>query len=370
MGRHLGSVDRLVTILENAQVPVGAVRERLGIPGMTAEVADNFRDKARMKAGVRGRRRAVRRQRSASLEGTTRRRSLSAVGYPFVAKPPAGAGARNTFRVDGPDQLAELAARCAADCRRADGPRGVRARRGALVRQRRRRRRAASGTRSAGTCRARSTCSSHPWIQWCVLLPAPDRRADVSPRSPGSATTPSHRSGCSTGLSHLEWFRRDDGSVAVSEVGARPPGAQFMTLMSFAHDIDMYAAWARLAVDEQFDPPHRGCAVGAAYLRAQGPGRAIIAAHGLDQVSRDDALARRRRPPARRRRPSDRHVRGRRLRHRPRPRHRCRRAGARRADLDDPAGDGLMDVHCVPRPRRPHVAARSLALARSHEATG
>ena len=26
-----------------------------------------------------------------------------------------------------------------------------------------------------------------------------------------------------TGLSHLEWFRRGDGSVAISEVGARPP---------------------------------------------------------------------------------------------------------------------------------------------------
>ena len=27
-------------------------------------------------------------------------------------------------------------------------------------------------------------------------------------------------------LTHMEWFRRPDGSVAVSEVGARPPGAQ------------------------------------------------------------------------------------------------------------------------------------------------
>ena len=60
-----------------------------------------------------------------------------------------------------------------------------------------------------------------------------------------------------------------------------------MTLLSFAHDIDMYAAWACLAVEEQFDAPHRGWAVGAAYLRAQGPGRSIIAAHGLDQVSQE-----------------------------------------------------------------------------------
>jgi hypothetical protein len=83
----------------------------------------------------------------------------------------------------------------------------------------------------------------------------------------------------------MEWFRRADGGIAVSEIGARPPGAQFMTLMSFAHEVDMYAAWARLVVSDQFDPPPRRYAVGAAYLRAQGQGRSIVAAHGLDAVS-------------------------------------------------------------------------------------
>ena len=58
-----------------------------------------------------------------------------------------------------------------------------------------------------------------------------------------------------------------------------------MTLMSWAHDTDLYAAWARLAVHDQFDPPPRQYAVGAAYLRAQGAGRSIRAVHGLDLVS-------------------------------------------------------------------------------------
>ena len=89
--------------------------------------------------------------------------------------------------------------------------------------------------------------------------------------------------GLRTGLSHMEWFRRADGSVAISEVGARPPGAQFMTLMSFAHDVDMYAAWARPRRDATSSTrPPRRYAVGAAYLRAQGQGRSIVAAHGLD----------------------------------------------------------------------------------------
>jgi hypothetical protein len=79
--------------------------------------------------------------------------------------------------------------------------------------------------------------------------------------------------GMGTGLSHMEWFRRTDGSVAVSEVGARPPGAQFTTLISYAHDVDFYAAWARLLVFEEFDPPPRRYAAGIAFLRGQGEGR-------------------------------------------------------------------------------------------------
>ena len=93
--------------------------------------------------------------------------------------------------------------------------------------------------------------------------------------------------GLVSGFSHMEWFRRADGSVAVSEVGARPPGAQFTTLMSFAHDVDLYASWAHLMVYDEFDPPERRWAVGAAYLRPQGHGH-IRAVHGVDQL--DPAL--------------------------------------------------------------------------------
>ena len=130
------------------------------------------------------------------------------------------------------------------------------------------------------------TVLEHPWIQWCVVLPR-----DIS----GPEFDPIRRAGVDalrvlgmhTGLSHMEWFRRADGSVAVSEVGARPPGAQFSTLMSFAHDVDMYEAWARLMVYDTFDPPERKWAVGAAYLRPQGHGR-IRAVHGIDRL--DPAL--------------------------------------------------------------------------------
>ena len=45
LGGHLGPVQRLLAVLEQLQVPLGQVREHLGIPGMDAATAHNFRDK-------------------------------------------------------------------------------------------------------------------------------------------------------------------------------------------------------------------------------------------------------------------------------------------------------------------------------------
>jgi len=92
--------------------------------------------------------------------------------------------------------------------------------------------------------------------------------------------------GMGSGLTHMEWFRRTDGSIAVSEVAARPPGAQFTTLMSYAHDADFYSAWARLMMFDEFEPVPRRYAAGIAYLRGQGRGR-VVTVHGLAQAQEE-----------------------------------------------------------------------------------
>jgi formate-dependent phosphoribosylglycinamide formyltransferase (GAR transformylase) len=122
----------------------------------------------------------------------------------------------------------------------------------------------------------------NPWIQWCVVLPR-----DVSGPEYAAIHSMGPRAlealGMSTGLTHMEWFRRRDGSIAISEVAARPPGAQFSTLISYAHDLDLYRAWARAVVCDQFESAPRRHAVGAAYLRGQGQGR-VKAVHGLESA--------------------------------------------------------------------------------------
>ena len=84
----------------------------------------------------------------------------------------------------------------------------------------------------------------------------------------------------------MEWFARPDGSVAVSEVGARPPGAQLASMIGFSHDVDFYSMWAELVLLGTFDPPERVYATGTAYLRGQGRGQ-VRTVHGVDELQRE-----------------------------------------------------------------------------------
>ena len=122
----------------------------------------------------------------------------------------------------------------------------------------------------------------NPWMQWVVLLP----RDINGPEYVGIrqvAPVALRALGLDTGLTHMEWFRRPDGSVAVSEVGARPPGAQITSMLCYAHDFDLYRAWAKLMIDGTFAPPVRQWSAGTVYLRGQGAGL-VRAVHGLDRL--------------------------------------------------------------------------------------
>ena len=87
-------------------------------------------------------------------------------------------------------------------------------------------------------------------------------------------------------LTHMEWFHRPDGSIAVSEVAARPPGAQITSMLGYVHEVDFYRLWAELVILGTFDPPERQFAAGTAYLRGQGRGR-VRAVHGVEELQRE-----------------------------------------------------------------------------------
>ena len=55
------------------------------------------------------------------------------------------------------------------------------------------------------------------------------RATSTGPSSPTRASSASRAVkalGLETGFTHMEWFRRDDGSLAIGEIAARPPGRE------------------------------------------------------------------------------------------------------------------------------------------------
>ena len=278
-----GPVDRLIGVLEQLQVPLAEARSQLGLPGLSVDAALNFRDKARMKDRMRAVELPCARHRLATTVEDVKA-FIDEVGFPIIMKPTAGAGAQNTFRLD---HLAQLSEAMAVFPPNREQPMLLEE---FILGEEH----SFDAVCVGGECVWHSISRYSPgplevmendWIQWAVLLP---RQIDGPQydeiRKVGTRTLSAL--GLDTGLAHMEWFRREDGSVAISEVGARPPGAQFTTLLSHAHDTDMYADWSRLSITDEFTPPTRKWAVGAAYLRGQGNGR-VVRVTGLDRAQEE-----------------------------------------------------------------------------------
>lgn len=280
----VGQVERLLGILEPLQEPLAVVRERLRIRGMDSSTARNFRDKARMKDLFVANDIGCARHHLAT-SGPEAVAAAHRIGFPLVVKPPAGAGAKATVRCA---DLAALQQALAATPPTAGRP--------VLLEEFVQGREYSFDTITLhGQPVFHNICSYHPtplqvlendWIQWCVVLPRDLSAAEFAPIFRAGPRALSVL-GMWTGMSHMEWFRRADGSIAIGEVAARPPGAQFTSLIGYAHDRDMYRAYAELMVHERFVPTERRYAAGAAYLRAQGGGAKITAVHGLDEVRRE-----------------------------------------------------------------------------------
>ena len=104
LGAQLGPAQALLAVLEQLQVPLAQVREHLGIGGIDVATAHNFRDKAQMKSVLRAAGVPCARHRLADSAAAAAGFAAE-VGFPLVVKPPAGAGAKSTFRLDDTDDL-------------------------------------------------------------------------------------------------------------------------------------------------------------------------------------------------------------------------------------------------------------------------
>jgi hypothetical protein len=281
--RRHGAPVRILGILEAMQVQLAQVRQHFGVPGASVEIAETFRDKSRMKAALAKAGLPVARNRLLT-NAADAKAFAHEVGFPMVLKPPAGMGAKATFRVR---SLMELGGAL-------DGM-GASPRNPVLAEEFLTGREFSFETITVGGVPRVQSVSHYlpscleavenPWIQWCCMLPrdisGPEYNEikDVAARAVKAL-------GLVDGMTHMEWFQRPDGSPAIGEIAMRPPGACISPMTGYAHDEDLFSAWVRAMVFSEFEGAwERKFAVGTAFLRGMGRGR-VAGVTGIGDLQR------------------------------------------------------------------------------------
>jgi D-alanine-D-alanine ligase-like ATP-grasp enzyme len=268
--RH-GEPFRIVGLLEAMMVQLAETRAHFGVPGTDVKTTTLFREKAQMKDALRAAGLPVARHKL--LHSAEDARAFAAeVGFPMILKPPAGLGARSTFRVATPEGLVGALAEMRVSTERP-----------MLAEEMLRGKEHSFETITVdGEPRACSFGSylpgclevlENPWIQWTCMLP---REIDtpVFERARQMGFEAIRVLGLRDGMTHMEWFEREDGSLAIGEIAQRPPGPQLCQMTGLVHDVDIYRAWARAVVDGAFDAPwERRHAAATLFVRGMGRGR-------------------------------------------------------------------------------------------------
>lgn len=279
--RRHGQPFRIIGILEMLQVNLAHARERYGVAGTTVKTAELFREKARMKdalraAGLPVARHALVRSEAEAFAFATE------VGFPLVLKPPAGMGARATFRVSAPSELTRvLSGLCVSPVAPVLAEEMLHGSEHSF-----------ETITVGGVPQAWSIASyrpgclevlENPWIQWACVLPRElDTPTFRRARALGFAAIAAL--GLEDGMTHMEWFEKADGGLAIGEIAARPPGAQLLHMTGAVYGVDIYRAWARAVVDGALDAPwQRKYAAGCAYVRGMGSGR-VVAVTGVRET--------------------------------------------------------------------------------------
>lgn len=278
--RH-GQPHRITGALEVIQEQLACARARFGVPGVTPKTASVFRDKNAMKDRLRAAGVPVARHRLVRNESEAAA-FVHEIGLPLVVKPLDGVGARATQRV-----------RTVDDLRRALREMQLSPKSPALLEE--------LLVGDEYSCEAVTIAGKpqvfsfskympgclevleNPWIQWACVLPrevnAPrfERAKDLCRRTIAAL-------GLDYGMTHMEWFERPDGSLAVGEIAQRPPGPQLCQMTGLVHDVDIHRTWARCMVDEVLDAPwERKHAAGTVFVRGQGRGR-VAGVSGLREL--------------------------------------------------------------------------------------
>jgi biotin carboxylase len=262
-------VDRVLANWEVVVLTAARLRERFGVPGMSVDAVNGFRDKQVMKERVAAAGLRVPRASRVRTASETRA-AAERIGYPLVLKPIDGAGSADTYRVDAAAGLEAALANMQhvreASCEEfIDGDEftfdtvcigGVPA------------------FRNVAQYLPRPLIArTNEWISPVIITV----RDLADPQLAGGLELGGKvlgALGMGDGFTHMEWFRKPDGEVVFGEIGCRPGGAHLVDQMNYTCDIDLFREWARAVCWGTFEAPTtRKYNAAIIFKRAIGHGR-------------------------------------------------------------------------------------------------
>ncbi|MDJ0938779.1 MAG: ATP-grasp domain-containing protein [Woeseiaceae bacterium] len=273
-------VDRLEATIEAHIMPAAHVREATGIPGTSTRTAYLCRDKPAMKQVLREA--GVPCAQSTRAETAQDARDFAAsVGYPLIIKPPDGAGASGTYRVDD-DATLEHVIRASG---LADGvpvaiEEFIEGHEGYI-----------DTISINGEVGHEFITHYYPNVleamreRWISPQMVATNRID----EPGYAEVREMTRkvikvlDIGTSATHMEWFFGPKG-LKFSEIGCRPPGVGQWDVYNAANEFDIYYEWATALIHgRKASEPSRRFAAGMIALRPECDGH-ITGYSGLDEI--------------------------------------------------------------------------------------
>ncbi len=277
--KHLAgrSIDRVEALWEPLVLTAARLREAIGAPGMTYEIALRFRDKERMKEVLR--QAGLRVPHSARIRSRAEAQAAAArIGFPLILKPISGAGSADTYRVNDAAELDVALARMGhvveASCE--EFVEGEEFTYDTIC---------IDGTpvyeNVAQYLPRPLDARSHEWISPIIITVSDLRQPTVAPGIAFGREV-MKALGMDTGFTHMEWYRKANGEIVFGEIGARPGGAHLVDQMNYTSDVDLFREWARAVTHGRFEGnTERRYNVAIIFKRAIGHGR-ITRREGLD----------------------------------------------------------------------------------------
>lgn len=275
------TIDRVEGLWEPIVVHAAMLREAMGVPGMSVDVARGFRDKALMKARVQAAGLRVPHFARASNERQVRE-AVERIGYPVIIKPIDGAGSNDThlLRADAELDAVLPTLRHVPEVSVEEYIEGEEFTYDTVCLNGE-----AVFENVAQYLPTPLVRRQHEWISPAQLIYRdPYQPALVDGVRLGRGVL--RALGMDTGFTHMEWFRKASGEVVFGEIGARPGGGRLVDQINFANDFDVYREWARATCWGVYEgQPQRNYYSAIIYKRAIGRGH-IQRIEGLNTLRR------------------------------------------------------------------------------------